>query len=171
MRYGEKQPILIKEREMQATYSSPVITYRLTEEELEKYRKMGPIKKNAKKPIILENGPRKKKVEVEKMGEEKQVKKLTLEDLEMCLEKGTTEEQISKEYGKSTRVIKMLMSKLNNKTSKKDISLKITSLKGLMEYHVDHKNKRIFMQNEESTGAIGISFKDITGLITELQDL
>lgn len=170
MDYGEKKPILIKEREIQATQSSPVITYKLSEEELEKYRRMDFKKNDAKKPIILTTP--KKKMGVKEMNKEKQVKKLTVEVIKDCLSKGMTEKEIAEEYEKDERIVRMLIAKMNKpakKAKKEQRCLKVTSLIGLMEYHIDHDCKTVTIKDD--MGTIEIGLKDVNALISELQEL
>lgn len=170
MDYGEKRPILIREREIQATTASPVITYRLSEEELEKYRRMDFKKNDAKKPIILTTP--KKKMEVKEMNEEKQVKKITVEVIKDCLSKGMTEREIAEEYEKDERIVRMLIAKMNKpkkKMQKKERRLKITSLKGILDYYINHEYETVVLKSKE--GNIAVEIKDIGELISELQEL
>ena len=166
MDYGEKRPILIKEREIQATQSSPVITYKLSEEELERYRKMT-FKNDKKKPVI----PAKRKQEVKKMEDKKVVKKLTMENIKDCLSRGMTAEQIAQEYEKDERIVRMLIAKMNKpakKTADESV-LKITSLRGSVDYYIDYEKDKVTIKNK--TGQLKICAKDIKKLITELEEL
>lgn len=174
---AEKWPIRIKEREIQATQPSPVITYKLSKEELEEHlQRLGLKKKDTDKPIILGDQPN-KKMGVENMEDKKQPKKLTVEELEGCLQRGMTEEQIAREYEKDVKIVKMLIArhKNKNKPARKEAQLKIISLKGLLEYQINHENRTVFMKctnNEDGNAAIGVvSMKDIPKLIEELQQL
>lgn len=131
--------------------------------------------KKEKRRMIYHN--HNKKLEVESMEDKKEPKKLTVEELENCLKRGMTEEQIAEEYAKNIKIVKMLIARLNNKKkpSKKGTHLEIISLKGLLKYEIDYERKMVFMRtndNENGNAAIGVVLiEDIPKLIEELQEL